>query len=1090
MNLQKNNENMNNSINSNSNEEISTNIISSSNDISSNYKIYEEKLKTFLEAIKANKIKYKALKVLFEYEDNFKLVYDLYQKNIKTSLDYEILNFFLKSLGNFISLIHSNESVAQLDKILTTVNKYLKVKLFNKNIILYKPGDIGKKYYILLKGKAYTLVPKTQIKSMTFDEYKNHLKILYIFGEDYLLEKTMYSNAKSIDISYSDINSKDNILLRKVYQKNFSCNFDKYIKIINGDEFIEFEDFDTFESQEEYNNNKNKNGKNKRGENNNEVGNYIKAKKFLQKYFIDTKVEKQRNSVISLYSPIEIIQEQNKESKKSGLDNIKLNIKIRKELNEKKMEKINTFNIGIPKELLIKDKITKISYDGGELPTFFSGNKNINGIEEKDDKFHDDKKNLNNNKDNNIYNYSLNLKINLIIIGYTRVGIISPGMNFGEISLLKENHITNSSVFVEEDSYIGKLNINEYNITIKAIRTKIRTNSINFLLNIKLFGDISYNTFLNKYWIYFQSKQIQKGELLFRIGDESENVYIIYNGEIKLNAYIDKDNIDDLINGIKKEIRDPNNFYLKAIKNLNNNNNSSNNSIFERKQKFCLMIGKKGDILGLKDIINYQNNKYICEGEVITDHLSYYEINKNIIFGNIPNINNTNINNSNFNLENIEYITKAKKEFMFNKLKDIKTAVEQRYNYLKTEDNNLGYKNKIIQIDENQKYKLNKNKKSLTQNSYNFENKNQSNNNNNNIMNSNEKQLLSTSFFKFEEIKESINNLIQSQTLNKRKLSENNDKYLASNRMISNNILSGNTTIFGKADNSKKKLNLKLKNDIDLKNTINIRSKNLTLELNNEFKETKINLNTDLNSINNCNSNNNSNNNSINNSINKIPQKEDNKNYIKTNSNYNLCKPYEFPNIQNDNDKDKGDNWKSFKKIKILKFLFLNDNNQRYKNINYHKIKKNNIHQNPFLSTLRSNTIKTNRIDLDNIDNHQSYAQKQNVNIKDLNLEKKVLKPIKLNIRTENLYSKEKNENENNSRINSKKYSLNRTKLVGNDISLTNKYTQINFSYEKNKNNSLFINKSNKESLIKNYMNRLKNDRDLLPFIENSKKYK
>ena len=338
MNLQKNNENMNNSINSNSNEEISTNIISSSNDISSNYKIYEEKLKTFLEAIKANKIKYKALKLLFEYEDNFKLVYDLYQKNIKTSLDYEILNFFLKSLGNFISLIHSNESVAQLDKILTTVNKYLKVKLFNKNIILYKPGDIGKKYYILLKGKAYTLVPKTQIKSMTFDEYKNHLKILYIFGEDYLLEKTMYSNAKSIDISYSDINSKDNILLRKVYQKNFSCNFDKYIKIINGDEFIEFEDFDTFESQEEYNNNKIKNGKNKRGENNNEVGNYIKAKKFLQKYFIDTKVEKQRNSVISLYSPIEIIQEQNKGSNKNGLDNIKLNIKIRKELNEKKME--------------------------------------------------------------------------------------------------------------------------------------------------------------------------------------------------------------------------------------------------------------------------------------------------------------------------------------------------------------------------------------------------------------------------------------------------------------------------------------------------------------------------------------------------------------------------------------------------------------------------------------------------------------------------------------------------------------------------------------------------------------------------------
>ncbi len=61
---------------------------------SSNHKIYEEKLKKFLEDIKMNRIKYQSLKILFEYEDNFKLVCDIYKKYIKSKLEIEILNFF------------------------------------------------------------------------------------------------------------------------------------------------------------------------------------------------------------------------------------------------------------------------------------------------------------------------------------------------------------------------------------------------------------------------------------------------------------------------------------------------------------------------------------------------------------------------------------------------------------------------------------------------------------------------------------------------------------------------------------------------------------------------------------------------------------------------------------------------------------------------------------------------------------------------------------------------------------------------------------------------------------------------------------
>ena len=268
----------------------------------SSHRIYEEKLKNFLEEIKANKIKYNLLRVLFEYEDNFKLVCDIYQKYIKSKLEIEVLNFYLKSLGNFISLIHSDEPMSQLDKTLNTVNKYLRVNTYYKNKILFRIGDIGTKYYILLKGKAITLVPIKFIKTMTFDEYRSHLNMLYIFGEDYLLEKTMHSNIQSCDIAYSEIDNNDNKILRNIYTKNYSCPYEKYIKIINGDEYISLENFDDFSSDEEeeeiYKKNKNTFNSNTNTNTSNDINNEEKNEKDT---FSDKKTNSQNKKIITVF---------------------------------------------------------------------------------------------------------------------------------------------------------------------------------------------------------------------------------------------------------------------------------------------------------------------------------------------------------------------------------------------------------------------------------------------------------------------------------------------------------------------------------------------------------------------------------------------------------------------------------------------------------------------------------------------------------------------------------------------------------------------------------------------------------------------
>ena len=60
---------------------------------------------------------------------------------------------------------------------------------------------------------------------MSFADYRNHLIILYILGEDYLLDKTMQSNIQSCDISFSDIDNNDNKILRQIYKNYFFCGF-------------------------------------------------------------------------------------------------------------------------------------------------------------------------------------------------------------------------------------------------------------------------------------------------------------------------------------------------------------------------------------------------------------------------------------------------------------------------------------------------------------------------------------------------------------------------------------------------------------------------------------------------------------------------------------------------------------------------------------------------------------------------------------------------------------------------------------------------------------------------------------------------
>ena len=168
------------------------------------------------------------LSSLLSNSSTFSLIIYILSKQKKSSNDIYILTSFLKEKKNLISLL--SKEGTNFENILKKISINLKNFFNNKNTFIFKVGEKGNLFYIILKGKVSVLVPK-QIKiTMTYYNYINHLILLYNYDEKYLLEQTIKLNQKIFDINK---NLLHNIKTQKnVNLKNFE-NLEEYLNIIN-----------------------------------------------------------------------------------------------------------------------------------------------------------------------------------------------------------------------------------------------------------------------------------------------------------------------------------------------------------------------------------------------------------------------------------------------------------------------------------------------------------------------------------------------------------------------------------------------------------------------------------------------------------------------------------------------------------------------------------------------------------------------------------------------------------------------------------------------------------------------------------------
>jgi CRP-like cAMP-binding protein len=106
-----------------------------------------------------------------------------------------------------------------LSKILYFCSLYSFYKYYPRNKIIFKEGDLGERFYIIIKGKVDIVKVNNKQEKMTYNEYYEYLKTLKQSNENYIINKCLYANYDTYPVNIEDLDELDDIVFKVKYRK-------------------------------------------------------------------------------------------------------------------------------------------------------------------------------------------------------------------------------------------------------------------------------------------------------------------------------------------------------------------------------------------------------------------------------------------------------------------------------------------------------------------------------------------------------------------------------------------------------------------------------------------------------------------------------------------------------------------------------------------------------------------------------------------------------------------------------------------------------------------------------------------------------
>ena len=447
------------------------------------------------------------------------------KKNNKRNNEIEILKIFFLKIEKLVAMFKPlNVSINDMMGKLVGRIKYEK-KI--KNSILFKEGDKGDKFYIILKGEVGILIQQEKVINCTPIEYLKYLMILYLYTEKSLISKMIYANRDTINFDDKCFQSLMDIFKFYHFYKDYSIMNKEYKDVID---FIKVE-----HKINRYLNKKN---------------DFISGDCFhlldlsnivaeeLFKFYcraIDNIKKVDWNEIVNSNLKMEAFVGINNFNNPTNLYEFSMNIKSHQP-DEKKLKSEEFF-----------EKLYNINEVSNNLIRSCTVNEYIQRIngEEVIKLIRKDTKNyfIDRYEDKEKYKY----------YNYFEVNHLKDGNIFGELALINPSKKRTATVIIKEDCHLGVLNKEAYDMSIKNAQDKLRIRNLLFFTNGPIFNGIANNYFLNYYFFRFKKKIYNSGEILFHRGEKRNKIYFIISGELQLSAKLTLRKLTEIINYLNDE---------------------------------------------------------------------------------------------------------------------------------------------------------------------------------------------------------------------------------------------------------------------------------------------------------------------------------------------------------------------------------------------------------------------------------------------------------------------------------------------------------------------------------------------------------
>ena len=501
---------------------------------------FEEAIKSIENVLHLTKRNYNELnnkKLLYQIEDDINRIKNILDKNnedLEDSSKISFLNiicYILKKINkksvenellkifflDFEKLVHLFLPLnVNINDIMTKLVGQIKYEKKGKNRILFKEGDKGDKFYIILKGEIGILIPQEKIINCCPTEYLKYLINLYLYQEKSLINKLLLANRDTLKFDE-----------RIFYALMSGLKFYHFFIYYSGTRKSYKSPIDFL--HKEY-----------------RINNYLRQKNDFspEQAFHTLNLSNISEKIYEYYSRFmddmntTFLTSLNDGKRRSNIYSLNSATNLKEfgefvkeyEHDKKKLQEYEFF-----------DKLYHVTEVNTKFTMTCTTDEYIRRIncEIKLKEIESDIR-------NNII--KINEKnIDLKYFNYIEVNQLKDKNIFGELALINPNQKRTATIIIKENCHFGILDKESYQTSIRTAQEKSRMRNLLFFTNGFIFKGITNNYFLNNFFFRLKKRSFNPGEFLFRRGEKRTKIYFIINGELQLGGKMTLKKITEIL---------------------------------------------------------------------------------------------------------------------------------------------------------------------------------------------------------------------------------------------------------------------------------------------------------------------------------------------------------------------------------------------------------------------------------------------------------------------------------------------------------------------------------------------------------------